>query len=84
MGFNKTTGGACWFCYSHSSYYGEVPAENLIDENGHKIDENGTRVTDPVINPYSEEFREKWINDKNRENPSLPQLVTPEIQSGKE
>lgn len=24
-GFNDTTGGACWLCYSHSSYYAEVP-----------------------------------------------------------
>ena len=28
-GSNDTTGGACWLCYSHSSYYAEVPDSKL-------------------------------------------------------
>lgn len=31
-GSNDTTGGACWLCYSHSSYYGEVPDPILHKE----------------------------------------------------
>ncbi|QLB12866.1 hypothetical protein EV697_1084 [Bisgaardia hudsonensis] len=84
MGFNKTTGGACLYCYSHSSYMGEVPIENLIDDDGYYIDKNGTRITDPITNPYLKEFNEKWGNDKNSGNPSLPLLITPEIQKSRE
>ena len=29
VGSNDTTGGACWLCYSHSSYYAEVPDSKL-------------------------------------------------------
>ncbi len=35
MGFNESSGGACWMCYSHSSYYAEVLNEFII-KNGIK------------------------------------------------
>ncbi|HDR1195676.1 TPA: hypothetical protein QB264_002288, partial [Pasteurella multocida] len=35
MGFNESTGGTCWMCYSHSNYHAEVPNEFII-KNGIK------------------------------------------------
>lgn len=79
LGGNSSTGGACWFCYSHSSYYGEVPEKYLKDENGYKIDKRGNRVSKEVENPYLDDFYKKWKDknndNENRSNPSLPILI---------
>lgn len=73
VGSNDTTSGACWPCYSHSSYYAEVPDKTIIDSNGNKIK-----------NPAYEDFVKKWgeVNPKNPTNPSLPKLVKSKDSNG--
>ncbi|MDG6881149.1 Filamentous hemagglutinin [Phocoenobacter uteri] len=80
VGGNKPTGGVedKWFLYSHSSYVGEVPTENLIDDNGRFIDEKGNRVSKKINNPYRKEFKEVWSLDENNKNLSLPIVIKPE------
>ncbi|WP_051940809.1 hypothetical protein [Stenoxybacter acetivorans] len=78
LGGNESTGGSCWFCYSHSSYYMERPDKYLFDEKGNYIDVNGNRVDKPVDNPYYEDFKNIWTGgDKSSINPSIPKLIVP-------
>ncbi|HGG9558446.1 TPA: hemagglutinin, partial [Neisseria meningitidis] len=45
LGTNDTTQGTCkGFCYSHSSYFAEVPEQYQRDENGNIKMENGKPV----------------------------------------
>jgi|GEM_PF-1221842 len=82
VGGNEPTGGVenTWFTYSHSSYFAEIPSEDLINEKGDYIDEKGYKVEEKnrVANKYRDEFNEKWQPQKNNLNPSLPKIVTPE------
>ena len=82
VGGNEPTGGVenTWFTYSHSSYFAEVPSEDLINEKGDYIDKKGYTVEEKnrVVNEYHKEFEEKWQPKKNNLNPSLPKIVTPE------
>ena len=73
VGSNDTTGGACWSCYSHSSYYAEVPDKTIIDSNGNTIKK-----------PAYEDFAKKWgdVDLENPTNPSLPKLVKPKDSNG--
>ncbi|HEA3273822.1 TPA: hypothetical protein RVS67_002080 [Pasteurella multocida] len=73
MGFNESSGGTCWICYSHSSYYAEVPDKTMIDSHGNVIE-----------NPAYKDFAEKWgeVDIKNPVNPSLPKLVRPANSDG--
>ncbi|HEA3262049.1 TPA: hypothetical protein ACY38A_000033 [Pasteurella multocida] len=72
MGFNETTGGTCWMCYSHSSYYAEIPNEFII--------KNGIKER----NLQYDEFTEKWETPIKGNNPSIPILVKPNISNNKE
>ena len=82
VGGNEPTGGVenTWFTYSHSSYFAEVPSEDLINEKGDYIDEKGYTVKEKnrVANKYRDEFNKKWQPPENNLNPSLPKIVTPE------
>ncbi|WP_249090823.1 hypothetical protein [Pasteurella multocida] len=72
MGFNESTGGTCWMCYSHSSYYAEVLNEFII--------KNGIKER----NLQYGEFTEKWGTPIKGNNPSIPILVKPNIFNTKE
>ncbi len=78
LGGNPATGGDCWFCYSHSSYYGEIPEEFLKDDKGKEIVINGEKIK----NPEYKEYIEKWGEpDENKTNNSLPKEVI--LENGK-
>ena len=79
-GFNNTTGGACLFCYSHSSYYAEIPSVALVNDNGDPINLKGEVVSkaNQAKNKYFLDFDKIW-GDTNR-NLSLPKSVN--IQRG--
>ena len=65
IGGNPATGGTCWLCYSHSSYYYERPPA-LIMVNG---------VLD--INPVYVDYVKKWGNTDSKA--SQPKYVAPTI-----
>ena len=75
-GFNNTTGGACLFCYSHSSYYAEIPSEKLVDDNGNPIDLRGIIVpeSNQAKNKYLKDFKDIWGSADI--NLSLPKVIT--------
>ena len=75
-GFNDTTGGACLLCYSHSSYYAEIPSEKLVDDNGNPIDLRGIIVpeSNQAKNKYLKDFKNIWGSADI--NLSLPKVIT--------
>lgn len=77
MGFNDTTGGNCIFCYSHSSYFAELPERFLKNDKGQYIDLKGNVVAknNKIENEYLKEFDKIWSYENN--NLSLPILVMP-------
>ena len=79
LGGNPATGGECWACYSHSSYYAEIPAEYLTNNQGQYINNAGKVVseTQKVENPLYVDFVDKWGTPKDNINPSIPVLVKP-------
>ena len=80
VGSNDTTGGACWFCYSHNSYYAEVPEKFLKNSHGQYIDHSGNIVNEKnaVKSPQYEDVIKIWGEPKYKgDNPSVPILVTP-------
>lgn len=82
MGFNETTGGNCVFCYSHSSYFAEVPEPYLRNELREFIDLKGNVVgeNNKVKNNYSKDFEDKWNPKDEKEPPSLPITIKPEYK----
>ncbi|MDG6881141.1 hypothetical protein A6A21_01070 [Phocoenobacter uteri] len=69
LGFNPATGGDCWWCYSHSSYYGEVPEKKIENDRKEKIN-----------NPEYERYIKIWGKptigkNGNPVNLSLPKEV---------
>ncbi len=77
LGGNSATGGDCWWCYSHSSYYGEVPEEFLKHtDNTPKLDENGEKIKNPEYEKYTQIWGEpKTDTDGKPINSSLPKEV---------
>ena len=75
VGNNEVTGGNCWICYSHSSYFAEVPSKYLKDTQDNIIkDEAGN----PKENSYYKDYIKTWgIVNPESENKSLPKLVKP-------
>ncbi|QEY25610.1 hypothetical protein D0T92_03030 [Neisseria zalophi] len=47
---------------SHS--FGEAPEKYLKDEEGYNIDQNGNRVSQPVENPYYQDYRDKLEKER--------------------
>lgn len=72
LGGNSSTGGNCILCYSHSSYFAEIPDEYLIDINGSLIKSS-----------LYEQYEHIWgaINSR-KENLSIPTLVEPTNLNG--
>ena len=60
-------------CYSHSSYFAEVPNKTVTDSNDNIIK-----------NPAYKDFSEKWgeIDLKKPINSSLPKLIKPTNDGG--
>ncbi len=44
LGGNPATGGECWACYSHSSYFAEIPSQYLMNSQGQYINKEGVVV----------------------------------------
>ena len=69
LGGNSPTGGACVFCYSHSSYFAEIPEKYLANNK-------------KVINPEYINYINVWGTPDNRKNTSEPELVIPNNSGG--
>ncbi len=84
LGGNPSSGGDCWFCYSHSSYSAEIPSEYLVNEKGQYIDDKGKVVSENnrVRNKYYNDYLKIWGNSPSS-NLSLPESVLPSSKSGK-
>ncbi|HHS0789909.1 TPA: hemagglutinin repeat-containing protein [Neisseria meningitidis] len=84
LGTNNTTQGACkGLCYSHSSYFAEVPEQYQRDENGNIKMENGK----PVETENWEDYTKKWGIPKTGAdgkyiNHAIPKLVNPNNPNG--
>jgi len=78
-GNDALTGGNCWACYSHSSYYVEIPSQHLVNSQGQYIYNAGRVVPEnqKVGNPNFEKFLDIWGEPKDNINPSIPVLVKP-------
>lgn len=74
LGGNPATGGNCWLCYSHSSYFAEIPNKYLVDSNGNIIRDN---TGQPIKNSLYDDYVKKWGEPTNNDstNHSLPKIV---------
>ena len=80
LGGNPVTGGECWGCYSHSSYYAELPTQYLMDSTRtNYVDKRGNIVprNQRIVNQERIKYEEKWGKPVNGNNPSAPILVIP-------
>ena len=86
LGGNPATGGECWGCYSHSSYFAEIPNEYLTNSQGQYINNKGKVVPEDqkVGNPDFEKFLDIWGEPKDNINPSIPVLVKPKNPQSEE
>ncbi|ACA31896.1 filamentous haemagglutinin family outer membrane protein [Histophilus somni 2336] len=83
LGNNETTKGDCGiFCYSHSSYFAEVPEQYQRDEDGNIKMENGK----PVETENWKDYTKKWGTPKTGAdgdiNHAIPKLVNPNNPNG--
>ncbi|HHX7298880.1 TPA: hemagglutinin, partial [Neisseria meningitidis] len=84
LGNNETIKGACRiFCYSHSSYFAEVPEQYQRDENGNIKMENGKLAK----TENWEDYTKKWGTPKTGAdgkyiNHAIPKLVNPNNLNG--
>ena len=78
LGGNPATGGECWGCYSHSSYFAEIPSQYLRDNQGQYVNTNGRVVTvkERVVTDEYIEYEKIW-GTPNQTNLSAPILVKP-------
>ncbi|MBQ9259391.1 MAG: hemagglutinin repeat-containing protein [Neisseriaceae bacterium] len=70
-------------CYSHSSYFAEVPEQYERDKNGQIVIKNGN----PVVTKDWEDYTQKWGKpekgaDGKYINHAIPELVKPNNQKG--
>ena len=77
--YNNCTG----YCYSHSSYFAEVPEQYQKDKNGNIVEKNG----EPVLTEAWKDYTEKWGvpkmgNDGKYINHAVPKLVVPNKPNG--
>ena len=80
VGNSPSTEGACWFCYSHSSYYTDVPSEVLMNGKGQFIDERGNMLPEGQKADESyfyKDYEKKWGDPTDGVNRSSPKLVLP-------
>jgi len=78
LGGNPATGGECWACYSHSSYYAEIPERYLMNNQGQYINTNNRVVTEKqrVETDSYREYIKIW-GVPNEKNLSAPVLTKP-------
>lgn len=73
LGGNSSTGGACVFCYSHSSYFAEIPARYLKDLYGNVATD---KAGSPIESKEYQEYKLVWGKNSDN-NLSTPKLVLP-------
>ena len=79
LGGNPATGGECWTCYSHSSYFAEIPSQYLMNSQGQYIDKSGKVVPEEqkIDNKNYTDYIKICGKRKDDQNLSLPILVEP-------
>ncbi|WP_298971580.1 hypothetical protein [uncultured Psychrobacter sp.] len=79
LGGNPATGGECWACYSHSSYFAEIPDQYLKNSQGQYVNKEGVVVNkDKAIQTDDyQQYVDKWGLPDGQNNLSAPILVTP-------
>ncbi|MDY3307214.1 hypothetical protein [Psychrobacter sanguinis] len=71
LGDNPATDNECWPCYSHSSYFAEIPAEKIYDSEGELVENE-------IYKNYVDIWGKPKLDINNNPiNNSLPILVTP-------
>ncbi|HGO7171802.1 TPA: hemagglutinin [Neisseria meningitidis] len=85
LGNNETTKGACkGFCYSHSSYFAEVPEQYKRDKNGNFVTDNeGNKIETKDWDSYTKIWGiPKKGTDGKDINHAIPKLVNPNKPNG--
>ncbi|WOE32914.1 hemagglutinin repeat-containing protein [Acinetobacter sp. SAAs470] len=74
LGGNQRLPGNCFWCYSHSSYFAEIPPQQ-IRVNGEKVD-----------NELYKDYVKKWgeVDANNPINKSAPVLIRPNVKGAEE
>ncbi|MBW3918931.1 filamentous hemagglutinin N-terminal domain-containing protein [Neisseria meningitidis] len=87
LGNNETTKGACkGFCYSHSSYFAEVPEQYQRDRNGEYIlDKNNNKIETEDWKDYKGKWGVPKMGDDGKYiNHAIPKLVYPNKLNGEQ
>ena len=87
LGNNETTKGACRiFCYSHSSYFAEVPEQYQRDRNGEYIlDKNNNKIETEDWKDYKGKWGVPKMGDDGKYiNHAIPKLVYPNKPNGEQ
>ncbi|WP_411155842.1 hemagglutinin, partial [Neisseria meningitidis] len=85
LGNNETTKGACkGFCYSHSSYFAEVPEQYQRDASGEYVIRDGKKVETEAWKDYKSIWGEPTEKDENGKyiNKYIPKLINPNKPNG--
>ncbi|SUU37203.1 Uncharacterised protein [Actinobacillus seminis] len=86
LGTNDTTKGNCGiFCYSHSSYFAEVPEQHQRDKNGEYIlDKNNNKIETEDWKDYKGKWGKPTEKDENGKyiNKYIPKLINPNKPNG--
>ena len=84
LGTNDTTQGTCkGFCYSHSSYFAEVPEQYQRDASGEYVIRDGKKVETEACEDYTKKWGvPKMGNDGKYINHAVPKLVVPNKPNG--
>ena len=85
LGNNETTKGACRiFCYSHSSYFAEVPEQYQRDASGEYVIRDGKKVETEAWKDYKLIWSEPTEKDENGKyiNKYIPKLINPNKPNG--
>ena len=85
LGTNNTTQGACkGLCYSHSSYFAEVPEQYQRDASGEYVIRDGQKVETEAWKDYKSIWGEPTEKDENGKyiNKYIPKLINPNKPNG--
>ncbi|WP_218638494.1 hemagglutinin repeat-containing protein [Histophilus somni] len=85
LGTNDTTKGNCGiFCYSHSSYFAEVPEQHQRDASGEYVIRDGKKVETEAWKDYKSIWGEPTEKDENGKyiNKYIPKLINPNKPNG--
>lgn len=66
-------------CYSHSSYFAEIPSQYLTNGQGQYVDrgDNVALKDNKVTNPAYIDYRKIWGESLDGNNTSTPVLIKP-------